>query len=80
MENMLFLFNDTGRLIAQAFKWKAEEGLSDAEIIERLRLRGLTIYKQRLSEIFHNPFYCGKIKHYLLGDKVIRGNQPQILH
>ena len=78
-EKHRFVIKDTGRLIAQAFKWKAEEGLSDAEIIERLRLRGLTIYKQRLSEIFHNPFYCGKIKHYLLGDKVIRGNQPQII-
>ena len=78
-EKHRFIINDKGRLIAQAFKWRAEEGLSDSEIIERLRFRGLNIYKQRMSEIFHNPFYCGKIKHYLLGDRVVRGNQPQII-
>ena len=78
-EKHRFVINDKGRLIAQAFKWKAEEGISDSEVIERLKIRGFNVYKQRLSEIFHNPFYCGKIKHYLLGDKVVQGNQPQIV-
>ncbi len=78
-EKHRFIINAKGRLIEQAFKWKADEGVSDTVIIDRLMLRGLRIDKQRLSEIFHNPFYCGKIKHYLLGDKVIKGNQPALI-
>ena len=74
-----YIINDKGRLIEQAFKWKAEESVSDAEIIERLKVRGLRLDKQRLSDIFHNPFYCGKIKHYLLGDRIVPGNQPAII-
>ena len=60
-EKHRFIINAKGRLTEQAFKWKADEGVSDTEIIDRLMLRGLRIDKQRLSEIFHNPFYCGKI-------------------
>ena len=74
-----YIINDKGRLIEQAFKWKAEESVSDVEILERLKVRGLRLDKQRLSDIFHNPFYCGKIKHYLLGDRIVPGNQPAII-
>ena len=71
--------NETGRLLQQAFAWKATEEITDTEICERLRARGLKMYKQRLSEIFHNPFYCGKIKHTLLGDKIVPGNHPPLV-
>ena len=71
--------NPTGELLRQAFVWKANEGLTDVQIVERLKALGLKIYKQRLSEIFHNPFYCGKIKHALLGDKIVKGNQEILI-
>ena len=78
-EKHRFIITDKGWLIGQAFKWKAEEGITDTEVLSRLKLRGLYLDKQRLSAIFHNPFYCGKIKHYLLGDREVRGNQPAIV-
>lgn len=30
-------------------------------------------------EVFHNPFYCGKIRHNLLGDRIVQGNHPPIV-
>ena len=70
--------NAEGTLIAKAFRWKADEELSDMEVIERLKALGLLLSKQQLSNIFHNPFYCGKIRHHLLGDKIVNGNHPAI--
>ena len=71
----IITINETGKLLKKAFYWKANEGLTDVQIVERLKAHGLKIYKQKLSEIFHNPFYCGKIKHALLGDRIIKGKQ-----
>ncbi len=77
--------NETGELLAQAFKWKATEEIPDTEICRRLNAHGLKMYKQRLSEVFHNPFYCGKIKHALLGkdsegnDRIVQGNHPPLV-
>ena len=71
--------NETGLLLQQAFLWKATEEITDIEICERLKARGLKMYKQRLSEIFHNPFYCGKIRHNLLGDRIVQGNHPPLV-
>ena len=77
--------NEKGKLLALAFKWKATEEITDTEICRRLQAQGVKIYKQRLSEIFHNPFYCGKIKHSLLGkdesgnDRVVQGNHPPLV-
>ncbi len=70
--------DEKGQLITLAFKWRAN-GTSNTEILLRLRDRGLLLYKQRLTEIFHNPFYCGKIRHYLLGDKLVQGVHPPII-
>ncbi len=70
--------NATGELLRQAFTWKAE-GAADVEIVRRLKGMGLAIHKQRLSEIFHNPFYCGKIQHDLLGDKIVQGKQELLV-
>lgn len=74
-----FVINDEGRLIAKAFEWKAEGGITDVEIQERLRTRGLDLSNKRLGEIFRNPFYCGRISHSLLGDRIVKGNHPQIV-
>ena len=80
-----FYINDTGKLLAMAFKWKATEEITDTEICQRLKAQGINMYKQRLSEIFHNPFYCGKIRHNLLGkdengnDRIVQGNHPPLV-
>ncbi len=72
--------NQTGELLRQAFTWKAYEGITDVQIAERLKGFGLSITKQRLSEIFHNPFYCGKIRHKFLDDDIIQGNQEPLVN
>ena len=70
--------DERGRLLAKAFRWKADEDLTDTEVRERLKALGMEISKQKLSEIFHNPFYCGKIRHNLLGNRIVEGNHPPI--
>ncbi len=70
--------DEKGQLLAKAFRWKADEELSDTEVRSRLKTLGFEISKQKLSDVFHNPFYCGKIQHHYLGDKVVQGNHPPI--
>ena len=71
--------NDTGRILKKAFLWKANEGIGDIEIVERLSLEGLKIDRKHLNKILHNPFYCGKITHNLLGDEVVEGKQEKLI-
>ena len=71
--------NDTGRILKKAFLWKANEGMSDIEIVERLALEGVKIDRKHLNKILHNPFYCGKIVHNLLGDEIIEGKQEKLI-
>ena len=64
--------NETGKILRDAFIWKATEGIGDIEKVQRLKGLGL-------SKILHNPFYCGYIQHSLLGDEVIKGNQEILI-
>lgn len=81
------VINEAGEMLRKAFRWKAYEGLRNHEIVKRLQAEGFPgqIYPQRLSEIFHNPFYCGKIQHHLLGqnpdgsNRIVQGNHPPIV-
>ena len=76
--------NDKGRILKDAFIWKAE-GISDIEIVARLKARGLTIDRKHLNKILHNPFYCGYITHNLLGMEAngepvkVKGNQEVLI-
>lgn len=72
--------NKTGKLIRLAFQIKAEQGLSNTDIIQRLKAQGLTLYNQTLTKIFRNPFYCGLIAHGLLGEgEVIEGRHEGLV-
>ena len=73
------VIDEKGPLIAKAFHMKADELLPETEICRRLRLDGWDVCKQRISQILHNPFYCGKIRHHLLGDRIVQGNHPAIV-
>ena len=68
-----------GPLIHAAFHWKADEGLTDSEIQERLHKAGWSVARNRIPTILHNPFYIGKLRHNMLGDRIIKGNQPAIV-
>ena len=71
--------NDKGRILKKAFLWKANERMSDIEIVERLAVEGLKIDRKHLNKILHNPFYCGKITHNLLGDEIVEGKQEKLI-
>ena len=71
--------NDAGRILKKAFLWKANEGMGDVEIVERLAAEGLRVDRKHLNKILHNPFYCGKITHNLLGDEIIEGKQEKLI-
>ncbi|PKV75877.1 recombinase family protein [Pontibacter ramchanderi] len=72
--------NKTGKLIRLAFHLKAEQGLPNTAILQRLKEQGLTLYDQTLSKIFRNPFYCGLITHGLLeeAEVVVGRHEPLV--
>ena len=66
--------NEEGKLLRKAFLWKAYNKLSNEEIRHRLASEGLIICKQKLSEVFKNPFYCGYMAHKFLQGDIVKGN------
>jgi hypothetical protein len=45
--------------------------MKNDEILSRLQALGVKIYKQKLSMILSNPFYCGIIAHKTLNGKLV---------
>ncbi|WP_084127148.1 recombinase family protein [Flavobacterium terrae] len=52
------VITEEGKHIAKAWKWKLA-GERDYVIRQKLDLLGVTISKQRMSDMWKNPFYCG---------------------
>lgn len=72
--------NEKGKLIRQAFRWKLQ-GMSNSEILVRLKTLGLSISKQTLHKIFVNPFYAGKVTHKLINNEIVDGKiEPAITY
>ena len=60
--------------IRSAFEMKAYERLHNQQIVDRLYAMGCKkLYKQRLTDVFRNPVYCGMLRHKLLEGRVIKG-------
>ena len=76
-KNQELKINSKGKLLQKAFQWK-RSGHSDAEILRRLKREGLTLYKQKISVIWRNPFYCGVIVNKML-EEPVRGNWSPII-
>lgn len=72
------VINETGHKLKLAFEWKAA-GEKNEAIVDKLKAMGLRMYKQQLSRIFHNPFYCGLVTHSLLDGQVIDGHHPALI-
>jgi site-specific DNA recombinase len=70
--------NAKGRLIRQAFEWKAG-GMKSEAILEKLAARGMKITKQHLSKIFSNIIYCGLVTDKRLKGKVIDGKHEPLI-
>lgn len=72
------ILNEDGQLLKKAWKWKLE-GMRDYEIIQKLTVLGLKITKQKLSDVWRKPFYCGVNTHRMLEGEAIQGNwEPMI--
>lgn len=70
--------NEDGKKLRKAFEWKASD-MKNEEIILGLRAMGVKMYKQQLTKIFKNPFYCGVINHGLLEGRVVEGNHEKLI-
>ncbi len=73
------VINAKGKLLRKAFYWKAQEKITSEAIRERLAKKGLKVSRQRMSDIFRNPFYCGLMVHNMLEGKVVPGNQELLV-
>ena len=71
--------DEKAQFIKKAFLWKANQELSNMEILDKLKKLGFRIYKQRLTDMFKNPVYCGLISHSLLEGKLVEGKFPPII-
>lgn len=70
--------NETGKLIRKAFDWKPK-GYKNDEIVMKLQALGVNMYKQKLTKIFANPFYCGILSHKMLAGKVVEGTHEKMI-
>jgi site-specific DNA recombinase len=71
--------NEKGKLIRKAFLWKADDRLTNAEIMVKLNALGLKVSKQQLCKILSNPFYCGLMVHNVLNGEVVQGRHEPIV-
>lgn len=70
--------NEDGKLLRKAFKWKLQ-GLSNADVLEKLKALGMVLDKRKLHKILVNPFYAGKIVHKYNDNVMIDGQiEPAI--
>ena len=72
------IINEKGEAMKQAFIWRAN-GMTYDQIVEKLKILGVNLYKQALTDIFRNPFYCGFMSHTLLNGEVIKGKHPALV-
>jgi DNA invertase Pin-like site-specific DNA recombinase len=70
--------NETGKKLRKAFEWKAQ-GIKNDQILQRLQAMGVEIYKQKLSMMFSNPFYCGVIADKMLNGKLAEGTHEKLI-
>jgi site-specific DNA recombinase len=72
------VINETGKLLKKAWKWKLE-GLRDFEILQKLSALGLSLTKQKLSDVWRKPFYCGVNAHRMLEGEAVKGKwEPMV--
>ena len=74
-----FVITKEGKLLKQAFLWKANSNMSHVDIAKKLQKKGLNINDKRLSDLFRNPFYCGLIVNNLIPGEIIEGLHPPLI-
>lgn len=76
-ESQMIEIDDKGKILQKAWQWKLQ-GERDSVIIKKMGDFGIEISKQRLSDIWRNPFYCGVIVNSLLDDPLSGNWEPMV--
>ena len=71
--------NEIGKKLRQAFLWKANENLTNTEIVARLENLGLKLHRQDITKLFNNPFYCGMMVHKALKGQIVEGRHEKMV-
>ena len=74
-----YIITKEGKLIKQAFLWKAEGVMNDKKIIDKLSIRGLRITEKNFRWIMSNVFYTGYITGKLLNGQLVKGKHPSLI-
>src|SRR6185437_5731002 len=72
------VINEKGKLLRQAFTWK-DEGFSHDAIREKLAQKGIKLWRQGISALLRNPFYCGLMAHNMLDGQLVKGNHEPLI-
>lgn len=72
------VLNEQGLIIREAWQWKMSGLYSDAQIQQKLELRGIKMIKQKISAMWRNPFYCGISTNKLAGEPVKGSWEPMV--
>ena len=75
----IYTINRDGELLKLAFRWKAEDKMSNVEIVEKLKKMGSNIEYKSFARIISNPFYCGLITHSLIPGELHLGKHPPLV-
>jgi len=75
----LYIINEEGLLIKKAFQWKASGKMTNQQILDKLKAKGLKISIRHIAWVLANPFYCGYIISSLLPGEVNIGKHPTLI-
>lgn len=78
-EEQNIVINDDGKVLKDAWQWKLQ-GERDFVIIQMMAERGVKITKQKLSNIWRNPFYAGVLINKLIDAPVNGRWEPMVSH
>lgn len=78
-KNHIYIINEQGELLKEAFRLKAETNLTNKDIVVKLKKKGCTINYKSFVRIISNPFYCGYITHALIPGEIIPGHHPALV-
>ena len=74
-----YILNEEAKAIKYAFILKAEGKLTNREIIEKIRLRGVQLCEKTFHSMISNPFYAGFVTGKLVDGKLIKGHHPKLV-
>ncbi|RYE54370.1 MAG: recombinase family protein, partial [Sphingobacteriales bacterium] len=74
-----YVITDEGQELKKAFHLKAEGKLTNKEIVQRLKAKGVRITETSFRWILSNPFYAGYVTGKLVDGKLIEGKHPALV-